>query len=156
MYRHQHKLVTTYRQELLSAFEIPDLPRLHWLDNFAKSYASNDMFIHRDLLLNRYWTAHGFKTVPVKHNLSWVSTADGSAIPAMPLLDVFLSDSLHDGLMGDLALFHRLLYSDSVVVTRDVRRVPLKVTAASNAKEAKHLSLSSDGLRYFYPVKVVY
>ena len=37
---------------------------------------------------------------------------------------------------------------------RDVRRVPLKITAPLDAKERAHLSMSSDGLASFIPVDI--
>ena len=154
MYRHQTKSALLYHNQLLRSFEVQDLPRLHWLDNFAKSYAANDMYIHRDLLHNRYWTAHGYKAVPAQHNLLWSNDADGNPLPAMPLLHVLFSNEGHEQLLTDLTVFSRLFYQESVAVTRDVRRVPLKVTLPRDEKEEKHLSLSSDGLRFFYPVDI--
>ena len=47
----------------------------------------------------------------------------------------------------------RLLFSASFVLVRDVRRIPLK-PIATTPEEKAHLQLSSDGLRYFFPVDI--
>ena len=43
---------------------------------------------------------------------------------------------------------------ESIVVLRNVRRIPLKMTETDDPREQAHLASSYDGLRYFVPVDI--
>ena len=118
MYRHIRTMEYNYRDEIQRVFGDGSLLRLHWLDNFCKSYAANDMYIN-ELLKNRYWTAHGFKLLPSNIPLDWTYDGNGSAVPALPVLKVLLANKWHDRLLLELGRFERLFLADSIAVVRD-------------------------------------
>ena len=112
------------------------------------------MYSNKDLLQQDYWTAHGAKVLPYHIDLRWHQTPDGSkTIPAMPLLEQLLSDDYHASILNMLRAIPFSQYDNSVVVRRDVRRIPLKLDLATavDAKEAKHLKASYDGFSSLFP-----
>ena len=64
-------MVLSAREEIENAILNDKMLRLHWVDNFAKQYASNSMFSNRDLFKQCNWTAHAFKELPIDLDLSW-------------------------------------------------------------------------------------
>ena len=86
-----------------------------------------------------------------------MQTPDGSAtISAMPLLEELLADECHTSILTLLRAVPFDQYDNSLVVRRDVRRIPLKldIATAVDEKESKHLQASYDGLAHFYPVDI--
>ena len=103
------------------------------------------------------WTAHGVKILPSRVSLRWIYTPDGSrTIPAFPHLEQLLAAPSHASLLASLRSIPDRQYDTSIVVTRDVRRIPLKLDfqTALDEKEANHLKASFDGLSHFYPVDI--
>ena len=37
---------------------------LHWLDNFARTFARQGIYLDREMFVSMLWTAHGVKTWP--------------------------------------------------------------------------------------------
>ena len=128
--------------------------RLHWIDNFAKHYASNSMFSNRDLFKQCLWTAHGFKKLPIDIDLSWKTIEGGDTVAALPNLNELLTDLHFTELTADLTLLSKAFFDASIVVLRDVRRIPLKVVATDDPLEQAHLDSSDDGLKHFIPVDI--
>ena len=115
------------------------------------------MHIDKDLLQSVQWTAHGVKILPDKVNLRWHYTPDGaSSIPAFPYLDQLLDIQAHAVLLSNLRKVSFSQFETSIAVTRDVRRIPLKldIAKAVDEKEAMHLKLSFDGLLHFFHVDI--
>ena len=129
-------------------------PRLHWVDNFAKYYASSSMFTNRDLLKECQWTAHGFKRLPTKCDMAWRRQRSGDTIPALPHLDELFAQEHFESLVTELNHLAQPFFNTSVVFLRDVRRIPLKMVESDDDLEQVHLDESSDGLRYFFPVDI--
>jgi hypothetical protein len=79
-----------------------------------------------------------------------------ATISAMPLLEELLADEYHTSILTLLRAVPFNQYDNSLVVRRDVRRIPLKldIATAVDEKEAKHLQASYDGLAHFYPVDI--
>src|SRR5690349_7966985 len=82
--RHLRDTAEASRVALHRSFTTENLPRLHWVDNFAKCYASRSMFHTRDLLKQCMRTAHGIKPIPIPFNAAWKRDAAGDSIPALP------------------------------------------------------------------------
>jgi len=141
------------RDTLLVSVNEDKYPRLHWIDNYAKSYAATSIFIHRDLLQKMYWTAHGMKALPLHQNMSWVAKATGGWLPALPNLQDLLRRASLDHLFSLISNCERLQFDESFSVQRYVIRHPLKPSPIS-AEEKAHLDMSCDGLRYFQPVEI--
>ena len=118
---------------------------IHWIDNFAQSFAASGMFLHRDLFQKNHWTAHGLKRMDAEVSLQWYQKQYPS--PALPQLPDLLDVKLHDAVVSSLVAIPRSIYSDSVSVKRDVRRIPLKITSHHSVTESLHSSQSWDGLR---------
>jgi len=75
-------------------------------------------------------------------DLRWSNAADGSStIPAMPFLEQLLADPCHIGVLNTLRAIPLNQYNNSLVVIRDVRRIPLKLDSqtALDADEAEHI-----------------
>jgi hypothetical protein len=90
-------------------------------------------------------------------SLRWSSTPDGSStISAFPQLDQLLANPCHAALLTSLRSVSYYQYDTSIVVKRDVRRIPLRLDfkTAIDANEANHLRASFDGLSHFYPVDI--
>ena len=85
---------------------------IHWVDNFCKCYAASSMFLNRDLLRQMRWTAHGVKTLPsdIVVDMRWQEDPEGNVKPAMPFLQVLLSDATHDRLIDVLSGTSSILY----------------------------------------------
>lgn len=126
---------------------------LHWLDNYAKCYAANSIFINKEQFRSMLWTAHGMKKLPVAQDMSWVAKAPGVWLPALPSLSVLLDQQVLDDLFTSLASIERQQWPASFVVLRNVVRIPLKPSPAT-PEEKGHLDASCDGLRYFHPVDI--
>ena len=54
----------------------------------------------------------------------------------------------------DLIQLSRAFFDESIVVLRNVRRIPLKVVNTDDPVEQAHLNSSHDGLRNFIPVDI--
>ena len=68
----------TARANVMEELADDMLPRLHWVDNFAKYYASSSMFINKALMKECQWTAHGFKRLPTPCAMEWRRRDDDS------------------------------------------------------------------------------
>ena len=114
------------------------------------------MYASKMLLESFLWTAHGVKTLPYDVDLSWSNSADGLTISAMPFLEQLFHERCHIGVLTSLRQIPLHQYDDSIVVRRDVRRIPLKldIETAVDEKEAEHLKTCFDGLFHFYPVDI--
>ena len=121
---------------------------IHWIDNFAQSFAVSGMFARKDLFQKNHWTAHGLKRMVAGVSLQWHHQEHPS--PALPCLPDLLDVKLHDTVVSSLVAIPRSLYSDSVSVKRDVRRIPLKITSHHSVTESLHSSQSWDGLRLYH------
>jgi len=145
------------RDKTLLRIDSTEAPALHWLDNYAKYYKATSMHIDKDLLQSVQWTTHGVKILPDKVNLRWHYTPDGaSSIPSFPYLDQLLDIQAHAVLLSNLRKVSFSQFETSIAVTRDVRRIPLKldIAKAVDEKEAMHLKMSFDGLLHFFPVDI--
>jgi len=155
-YRHLSTHIEQQQQAIQSQIG-SDAVALHWLDNYCKFYKASGMYTDKHLLQDTLWTAHGVKMLPSQVSLHWSMTPDGSGtIAAWPHLDQLLSNPCHAGLLSSLRNVSYNHYMNSIVVTRDVRRIPLKLDfkTAIDPNEANHLTASFDGLSYFYPVDI--
>ena len=147
-------MVNRAREEVEECLQNDDLPRLHWVDNFAKYYASNSMFPNRELFKHCLWTAHGFKQLPLHFDLSWKNGADGESMAALPNIDELFTEVFLGNLTLDLNLLSCPFYDESFAVVRDVRRIPLKLVNTADPVEQAHLDNSWDGLMAFVPVEI--
>lgn len=134
------------RNALTVEFQTDRAPRLHWVDNYAKCYASTSMFSNRALYKSCLWTAHGMKRLHAGFDASWVRDHKGTSVPALPDLDVLLSQQHFDDLLVDLFGLGRNFYERSLVVGSRVRRIPVKVPDGKTTED------SADGLKHFVPV----
>ena len=151
-YRQLSGHVQQQQQAIQSQIGSDDAIALHWLDNYSKFYKASGMYTDKHLVQNALWTAHGVKMLPSQVSLQWSQTADGSStISAFPHLDQLLANPCHAGLLSSLRSVSYNQYLNSIVVTRDVRRSPLKLDfkTAIDPNEANHLTASFDGLSYF-------
>ena len=80
-------------------------PRLHWIDNYAKSYAANSIFIEKEVFRSMLWTAHAMKKLPLNKDMSWIQKASGIYVPALPSLRDLLRPAVLDNLFNELASF---------------------------------------------------
>jgi len=112
------------------------------------------MFSNRDLFKNCLWTAHAFKELPIDLDLSWKTMEDGDSVAALPTIDEVLTELHLTELTMDLIHLSRPFYVESIVVVRNVRRIPLKVTETDDPIEQAHLASSYDGLKHFVPVDI--
>jgi len=140
-------MVLSAREDIENALLDDKMLRLHWVDNFAKHYASNSMFSNRDLFKQCNWTAHAFKELPIAIDLSWKTIEGGDTVAALPNLDEVLTDLHFEDLTIDLIQLSKAFFDDSIVVLRNVRRIPLKVIETDDPLEKAHLDSSYDGLK---------
>ena len=145
-YRYFRRFAASAQDDIRAEVHDDIYPRLHWVDNFAKYYASTSMFANKSLLQSCQWTAHGFKRLPKFCDLLWHRDLEGESIPALPHLDELLSDAHFQALTSDLQSLSRPFLETSIVYSRDVRRVPLKIID-ENVTDSP-----ADGLKYFVPV----
>ena len=96
------------------------------------------------------WTAEGVKLLPADIDMT-VKREVKKDIPASPPFLSIVSDSALNHLQLALSEIPHNQYLNSECVRRDVRRIPLK-PEGENEEEVKHLSMSSDGVRFFHPV----
>ena len=73
---------------------------------------------------------------------------------ALPNLDELLTDLHLTQLTTDLIQLSKSFFDESIVVLRNVRRIPPKVVETDDPIEQKHLNSSYDGLKYFIPVDI--
>ena len=126
-YRHLTTHVEQQQQRIQAQIGSDDAVALHWLDNYSKFYKASGMYTDKHLVQNALWTAHGVKMLP-SVSLHWSHTTDGSStISALPALDQLLANPCHAGLLQSLRDVHYNQYLNSIVVTRDVRKIPLKL-----------------------------
>ena len=98
------------------------------------------------------WTVHGVKLLPAGVDMNVIN--HGSIrVPASPPFLSLVDDDGRDAFFHTVSAIDVGQYLNSLCVTRDVRRIPLKPDGMSD-EEARHLSLSSDGLRFFYPITI--
>ena len=128
-------------------------PRLHWIDNYAKSYAANSIFIEKEQFRKMLWTAHAMKKLPLNKDMSWIPKHPDLYYPALPNLPDLLKREGIESLFNELSSFERLQFDTSFAVLRHVARIPLKPSPAT-PEEKVHLDMSSDGLRFLYPVEI--
>ena len=110
------------------------------------------MWSDKPLMHNLYWTAHGVKVLP--YDMEYLP--DGSTVPALPYLENLFEMDEHVTMLTALRATPSRLFDASVVVTRDVRRIPLKLSLvdAVDVDESNHLKASYDGLQHFYPIDI--
>ena len=132
----------------------PGTISIHWLDNFARTFARQGIYLNRDQFVSMLWTAHGVKVWPGNPpvTMSYVYNGD---VPtrAMPPLSFILSDVMVTSILEDLKLLSIHFQPHSMSEHRHVRRVPLKPLPLT-IEEAKYMSLSLDGLRCFEPIDI--
>ena len=105
---------------------------LHWLDNFARTFACSGIYLDRELFVSMLWTAHGVKIWPGPCAVTMSYTYDGDqSVNAMPRLSFLLSDGIINQLDGKLRAVSIHLYPGSLSERRRVRRVPIKPTAVT-------------------------
>jgi len=92
LYRHIRASILSAREEVQESLLNDNVLRLHWVDNFAKNYASNSMFSNRELFKTCLWTAHAFKELPIDLDLSWKTMEDGDNVAALPNIDEVLTE----------------------------------------------------------------
>ena len=151
-HRRVRKEATLRRNNLLNPDLDDGMPRLHWIDNYAKSYAAASIWVNKETFRSMLWTAPGLKKIPLQRSLDWITDGTRSR-PALPPLSMLLDETIMNELFTTvLVSCTRLLFSASFVFVRDVRRIPLK-PIATTPEEKAHLQLSSDGLRYIVSLK---
>ena len=109
LYRHINAMILSVRADVQNALLQDNMLRLHWVDNFAKQYASNSMFSNRDLFKQCLWTAHGFKELKIDVDLSWKMIADDDTVAALPHIDEILTEPHLVELTMDLSVISILL-----------------------------------------------
>ena len=144
--RHIREESTASRASIGNAVDEDAHPRLHWIDNYAKSYAANSIFIEKEQFRSMLWTAHAMKKLPLNKDMSWIPKAPEIYFPALPSLPDLLRRVVIDNLFTELASFERLQFDASFAVIRHVTRIPLKPSPAT-PEEKLHLQNSCDGLR---------
>ena len=80
--------------------------------------------------------------------------ADDDTVAALPHIDEILTEPHLVELTMDLIQLSRAFFDESIVVLRNVRRIPLKVVNTDDPVEQAHLNSSHDGLRNFIPVDI--
>lgn len=153
-YRRIRQASVSRRDTLLQRISQNAHIRLHWVDNYAKFYASASMFTDKELMQSLRWTAHGVKVLRSDVDLSWKRVGAGAVVPALPLLEDLLNPDDHDALLSDLLQLSQRSFLDSLVVRYDVRRVPLKIVDGKDEDLQQHLSESHDGLQDFHPIDI--
>ena len=104
------------------------------------------LFIGKELFKQTLWTAHGVKLLPANVDMS-IRKEGKVALPASPPFLEFVDDTALGELTSRLCKIQHNQYEIAECVLRDVRRIPLKPEGVDEI-EVKHLSLSSDGLRF--------
>ena len=84
------------------------------------------MFFNCDLFKQCNWTAHAFKKLPITIDLSWKTIEGGDTVAALPNLDELLTELHFEDLTIDLIQLSKAFFDDSIVVLRNVRRIPLR------------------------------
>ena len=79
-------------------------------------------------------------------------TIADETVAGLPHIDELLTEPHLVELTTDLIQLSRSFFDESIVVLRNVRRIPLKVVNTDDPVEQTHLNSSSDGLRNFIPV----
>ena len=153
-YRHFANYASTAQSKIKDQLADDVYPRLHWVDNFAKYYATNALWVGKKPFLECLWTAHGYKRLSSPCDLSWHRDQYGDSIPAMPHLDELLTEEHFRSLLMKFTELAHPYLMESVSYTRDVRRIPLKYDQPTDEKEQIHLQSSYDGLRLFVPVNI--
>ena len=151
-FRHFNSLMISQQQLVLHTLSTPTGVHLHWLDNYARHFAANGIWLNREVFNSMQWGAHGVKLFAPDLNPAWLHR-DGKTLPAMSMLTTLLSLPLHTAVLDCLQSIPFEQYQTAFVTTRDVRRIPLKPDPIT-LEEKFHLALSSDGLRFFYPLEI--
>src|SRR6185437_10109838 len=99
LYRHLLAWAGEAREALRILFASDRSARLHWVDNYAKSYASRSMYSNRSLFKSCLWTAHGFKTLPPTISADWILDDTKTPVPALPHLDELFTQARLDELI---------------------------------------------------------
>src|SRR6185437_7191327 len=110
------------REALRIIFASDRSARLHWVDNYAKSYASRSMYSNRSLFKSCLWTAHGFKKLPPTVSADWILDDTKTPVPALPHLDELFTQARLDELIVDLFGLARNYFDRSLTVTENVTR----------------------------------
>ena len=109
-------MILSVRADVQNALLQDNMLRLHWVDNFAKQYASNSMYSNRDLFKQCMWTAHGFKELKIDLDLSWKTIASDETVAALPHIDEILTEPHLVELTTDLTQLSRSFFDESIVV----------------------------------------
>ena len=153
-YRRVGSLTSSSRDALKNKLMRPGTISIHWLDNFARTFARQGIYLNRDQFVSMLWTAHGVKVWPGNPpvTMSYVYNGD---VPtrAMPPLSFILSGVMVTSMLEDLKTLSIHFQPHSLSEHRHVRRVPLKPLPLT-IEEAKYMSLSLDGLRCFEPIDI--
>ena len=102
------------RDAVLRIVSQDENPRLHWIDNYAKSFASSSIFMDKALFKQMLWTAHGMKVLPLQQDMSWVAKAPSGWPPALPNLPNLLHRPTIDHLFSIISSFERLQFDASL------------------------------------------
>ena len=78
-------LTTSSRDVLKNKLSHPGTISIHWFDNFARTFARQNIYLDRDQFVSMLWTAHGVKVWPGQSpvTMSYVYNGD-IPIRAMP------------------------------------------------------------------------
>jgi len=97
-YRHLTWATSNYADKLKVEIAESATNKVHWIDNFARHFAVNGIFLGtffflvtipflgKDLFKKTLWTAHGVKLIPAGVDMKKV-LKDGKTLPATPPLD---------------------------------------------------------------------
>ena len=124
--------------------------RLHWVDNYARFVKGNCLWYNQDVLKQLRWTAHGFKSLSFDIPMTWKLDTKNDPIVAMPPLKVLLSAVAVNSLHAELSVISPFQFERSLVVLKNVLRVPLK--SPLPADESLVDGHPADGLHIFYPI----
>lgn len=148
------KQVTQTREMLSRKLCAPGTIAIHWLDNYARTFARQGIYLDQETFVSMLWTVHGVKIWPNVSSLTMNYCYNGEdLIRAMPRLSLLLSDSVINTLSSKLGQISIGLYEVSLSEQRHVRRVPLKPNPLTVTEE-KYMSQSLDGFQNFEPVDI--
>ena len=150
MYRKRIKTIESSVSEANLLMLDESKPRLHWIDNYARFAKANCLWYNQDVLRNLLWTAHGFKSLSIPVSMAWKLDQKNKPVPAMPPLPVLLSSVAVNSLYAELSKIIPFQYDRSLVVTKNILRVPLKSPLPED--ESLLDGHPPDGLHHFYPV----
>ena len=153
-YRSIGKLTTSSRDVLKNKLSHPGTISIHWFDNFARTFARQNIYLDRDQFVSMLWTAHGVKVWPGQSpvTMSYVYNGD-IPIRAMPPLSFIISDVMISSVLDEMTLLSIHFQPNALSEHRHVRRVPLKPPPMT-IDEKDHMAQSLDGLSCFEPIDI--